>query len=156
MKNSTYRQPPTLDSPARIAKPYRFINGTYTEASFTALAAIIIMLIIISSLIYWIIIKILRLFKRGKSKSCGLSAVAPWVGICTSITILILFASLFSSGIDPVYQLPKEAYMPVEGNPLLDFTPILMWLFSGLLVPFTLIAWWKDTNGGRFRDFDGV
>ena len=34
MNNSTYRQPPTLNSTACIAKPYRFINGSYTEASF--------------------------------------------------------------------------------------------------------------------------
>lgn len=32
MNNSTFRQPPPLDSPVRIAKPYRFINGSYTEA----------------------------------------------------------------------------------------------------------------------------
>ncbi|PKM86693.1 MAG: serine hydrolase, partial [Firmicutes bacterium HGW-Firmicutes-12] len=89
---------------------------TYSKAPFystmiiTALAVIIIILIIISSLAYWIIIKISGLFKRGKNKNSGLSALAHWVGICTSITILILFAGLLSSGIDPVYQLPTEAY----------------------------------------------
>jgi CubicO group peptidase (beta-lactamase class C family) len=34
MNNSSFRQPPTLDSPARIAKPYRFINGSYSEGNF--------------------------------------------------------------------------------------------------------------------------
>jgi len=126
---------------------------TYSKAPFystmiiTALAVIIIILIIISSLAYWIIIKISGLFKRGKNKNSGLSALAHWVGICTSITILILFAGLLSSGIDPVYQLPTEAYIPVEGKSLLDFIPTLMWIFSCLLVPFTVIAWWKGFWG---------
>lgn len=128
----------TTDGPMTYSKaPF------YSTMSFTALALIIIILIIIGSLIYWIIIKVLGLFKKGKNKNSRLSAIAYWVGICTSITILILFASLFSSGIDPVYQLPKEAYMPEEGNPLLNLIPALMRVFGCLLVSFTVIAWWK-------------
>lgn len=130
----------TTDGPMTYSKaPF------YATMSFTALAATSIMLIIISSLIYWIIIMASGWFKRGKNKSSGFSALASWLGIVTSITIVILFASLFSSSIDPVYQLPKEAYIPVKGNPLLDFIPILLWIFSGLLVPFTFIAWWKGS-----------
>jgi len=83
------------------------------------------------------------LFRRRKNKNSGLPAIALWVGICTSITILILFAGLFSSGIDPVYQLPTEAYIPVEGTSLLDFVPTLMWISSCLLVLFTVIVWLK-------------
>lgn len=119
----------------------------YSTMSFTASAAIIIMLIIISSLIYWIIIKISGLFKRGKNKNSGLPAIAMWVGICMSTTILILFAGLFSSGIDPLYLLPTEAYIPVEGKPVFDFILSLMWIFSCLLVPFTVIAWRKGFWG---------
>jgi len=132
----------TTDGPMTYSKA-----PLYSTMSFTALAAIIIMVIIIISLAYWIIIKILGLLRRRKNKNSGFSAIASWVGICTSITILILFANMFSSGIDPVYQLPKEAYMPVEGNPLLDFIPTLMWIFSCLLVSFTVIAWWKGFWG---------
>lgn len=132
----------TTDGPMTYSKaPY------YSTISFTALAIISIMLIIISSLAYWITIKIAGLFKKGKNKNSGLSALAHWVGICTSITILILFAGLLSSSIDPVYQLPKEAYIPVEGKSLLDFILTLMWIFSCLLVPFTVIAWWKGFWG---------
>ncbi|PKL77459.1 MAG: serine hydrolase, partial [Ignavibacteriae bacterium HGW-Ignavibacteriae-4] len=40
-----------------------------------------------------------------------------------------------------------EAYIPVEGKSLLDFIPTLMWIFSCLLVPFTVIAWWKGFWG---------
>jgi len=128
----------TTDGPMTYSKaPF------YSTMSFTALAVIIIVFIIISSLAYWIIIKILGLFRRRKNKNSGLPAIALWVGICTSITILILFAGLFSSGIDPVYQLPTEAYIPVEGTSLLDFVPTLMWISSCLLVLFTVIVWLK-------------
>jgi CubicO group peptidase (beta-lactamase class C family) len=133
----------TTDGPMTYSKA-----PLYSTMSFTALAIIIILLITISSLIYWIIIKILGLSKRKNNKNSGLSAIAFWVGICTSITILILFAGILSSGgIDPVYQLPTEAYIPVEGNPLLDFIPTLMWMFSCLLVSFTVIVWWKGFWG---------
>jgi len=141
----------TTDGPMTYSKaPF------YSSMSFTALAAIIIILIVISSLIYWIIIRILGLFKRGKNKNSGLSSIALGVGIGTSIIILILCASLFSSGIDPVYQLPKEAYIPVEGKSLLDFIPTLMWIFSCLLVSFTVIAWWKGFWGRIARVHYGM
>ncbi len=132
----------TTDGPMTYSKaPF------YATMSFTASAVIIIIFVIISWLIYWIIIKISGLFRRGENNSSGLSAIAPWVGIGTSITILILFSGLFSSGIDPVYQLPKEAYMPVETSSLPDFIPTLMWIFSCLLLLFTVIAWWKGFWG---------
>lgn len=132
----------TTDGPMTYSKaPF------YSTMSFTALAAIIIILIVIGSLIYWIISMIASWFKRGKNKSSGLAAIASWIGICASITILILIANLFSSPVDPVYQLPPDAYMPVKGNPLLDFIPILMWIFSCLLVASTFVAWWKGFWG---------
>jgi len=129
----------TTDGPMTYSKaPF------YSTMSFTALAAIIILLITISSLAYWIIIKILGWFKRKSKKDSGLSALALWAGICAGITILILFAGVLSSGgINPVYQLPTEAYIPVARKSVLDFMPTLIRIFSCLLVPFTVIAWWK-------------
>ncbi|MFX4263329.1 serine hydrolase domain-containing protein [Pelotomaculum propionicicum] len=133
----------TTDGPMTYSKaPF------YSTMGFTASAIVIIVLITISSLAYWIIIKISGLFKRRKNKSSGLPDVALWVGIGASTTILILFAGILSTGgIDPVYQLPTEAYIPVEGKPVLDFIPALMWIFICLLAPFTLIAWWKGFWG---------
>lgn len=132
----------TTDGPMTYSKaPF------YSTLGFTVLAALTIILIIMSSLIYWIIRMISGWFKKGKNKSSGLSALASWVGILTSVTILVLLASLFSSSIDPVYQLPTEAYLPVEGNPLLDLIPALILIFTFLLVPSTVIAWWKGLWG---------
>jgi len=135
----------TTDGPMTYSKaPY------YATMGFTASAAIMIIVITISSLAYWIIIKISGLFKRV-NKDSGLPAIATLVGICTCITILFLFAGLFSTGIDPVYQLPEEAYLPVEGKSLLNFVPALMWIFSCLLLLFTVIAWRKGFWGQTAR-----
>lgn len=135
----------TTDGPMTYSKaPF------YATVNFTAFAALIIPLIVIGSLIYWIIRMIASWFKKGKNKGM-LAAVASWVGICTCITILILVANLFSAPVDPLYQLPPDAYMPVKRNPLLDFIPILMWVFSCLLVPLTVIAWWKGLWGRMAR-----
>ncbi len=136
----------TTDGPMTYSKaPF------YSTLSFTALAAGSIMLIIIISLIYWIIRNIADLFKKGKDKGSRLYAIASWVGIGTSISILLMFSTFFSSGIDPLYQLPKEAYTAIENPPLLDLLPTLMWIFSGLLLPFTVFAWWKGLWGRLSR-----
>ena len=127
----------TTDGPMTYSKaPF------YSTMRFTALALIILLLIIISSLVYWIIIKLLGLFKQKKAQYSRLADIAHWIGICTGIAVLIILASLLSSGgIDPVYQLPKEAYIPREGSPLLDFIPTLILIFSISLVVFTAIIW---------------
>ena len=124
----------------------------YSTMSFTVLAIISIILIILCSLIYWIIRMILGLFKRGKNKNSRLATIAQWIEICTSITVVILFVGILSSGnVDPIYQLPREAYIPVEGKSLLDFIPTLILFFSFLLVSFTVIAWRKDFWGRLAR-----
>lgn len=128
----------TTDGPMTYSKaPF------YATMRFTALSALTIFLITLGSLVYWIITMIVGWFKRRGNRSWGLPNIAASVGICTSIAIMVFFAGLFSSGIDPVYQLPKEAYMPVQGNPLLDCMPTLIWTFGCSLILFTVIAWWK-------------
>lgn len=120
----------------------------YSTMSFTALALIII----ISSLVCWIIIKILCLFKQKKIQNSRWAAIAQWIGICTGITVLMFFAGIFATGnIDPVYQLPKEAYMPLDGKSLFGFMPILTLIFSIPLVVFIAIAWQKGFWGKLVR-----
>lgn len=133
----------TTDGPLTYSKA-----PLYSTMGFTVIAVIISILTISVSLVYWIIIKTLGLFRRGKNRNSGLPAIVRWVGICASVAVLILFATMFSSGgVDPVYQLPQEAYIPVEGNLLIGFIPTLMWIFSCLLVFFTVIVWRKGLWG---------
>lgn len=133
----------TTDGPMTYSKaPF------YSTMSFTALALIIILIIVISSLIYWIILKILRMFKPKKTQNPRFTAAAQWIGICTGITVLIFYLSILSSGnIDPVYQLPKEAYIPLEGRTLSEFIPTLVLILSIPQVVYTSIAWKKGFWG---------
>lgn len=133
----------TTDGPMTYSKaPF------YSTMNFTALALMIILLIVICSLIYWIIINILRMFKLKKTQNSRFTAVAQWMGICTGITVLIFYLGILSSGnIDPVYQLPTEAYIPLEGKSLFGFLPILVLIFSIPQTAFTLIAWKKGLWG---------
>jgi hypothetical protein len=137
----------TTDGPMTYSKA-----PLYSTMSFTALALIIIFIIASSSLVYWIIIKILRFFKHKKTHNSRFTIVAQWIGICTGITVLIFYLSILSSGnIDPVYQLPKEAYIPLEGKSLSDFIPTLVLIFSIPQAAFTVIAWKKGLWGKLAR-----
>ncbi|HPL53612.1 MAG TPA: serine hydrolase [Bacillota bacterium] len=133
----------TTDGPMTYSKaPF------YSTMSFTALAFIIILVIVASSLIYWVIIRILRMFKSKKTQNPRFTAVAQWIGICTGITVLTFYLGiLFSGNIDPVYQLPKEAYISLEGKSLFDFIPTLVLIFGILQIAFTSIAWKKGLWG---------
>jgi CubicO group peptidase (beta-lactamase class C family) len=133
----------TTDGPMTYSKaPF------YSTMSFTALALIIILVIVISSLTYWIILKILRMFKPKKIQNPRFTTVAQWIGICTGITVLLFYIGILSSGnIDPVYQLPKEAYIPLEGKSLLDFIPTLVLIVSIPQAAFTSIAWKRGSWG---------
>ena len=118
---------------------------SYATMGFTLTALIIILFILIVSLVYWTIRRILARFKQRKIHDSKLSIITQWIGICFSITVLVLFAAILSSGeIDPVYQLPKVAYMPIEGRPLLNFIEALMMISSLSLVSLLVIAWWKN------------
>ena len=127
----------TTDGPMTYSKaPF------YSTMGFTFIAAALSMSIIIISLVYWTIRKLLGLFKRRKNKNSALTAIAVGVGIFTSLAVLILFATMLSSGgIDPVYQIPQEAYIPAEGNSLTGFMPTLLLILSCSLVGFTAAAW---------------
>lgn len=129
----------TTDGPLTYSKaPF------YSTMGFTVIVALINMLIIVISLVHWIIIKLIGAFKRSKNKKLGLPSITQWFGIFASISVLILIVTIFSSGgIDPVYQLPQVAYMPVEGNSFLGFMSTFMLLSSCLLVFLATIVWHK-------------
>ncbi|MDF2546308.1 MAG: penicillin-binding protein beta-lactamase class [Anaerosolibacter sp.] len=130
----------TTDGPMTYSKaPF------YATMGFTLITLIIILFILIGSLVYWIIRRILVQFKQRKIHDSKLAIITQWIGICFSIAVLVLFAGILSSGeTDPVYQLPKVAYMPIEGRLLLDFIAVLMMISSLSLVFLSVIAWWKN------------
>ncbi len=136
----------TTDGPMTYSKA-----PVYSTMSFTALAALIILLTITSSLLYWVIIMMVGWLKKAKNKRPRFSSFAYWLGIGTSITILAFFATLFSAGIDPVYQLPAEAYTPVEPGVFIALIPTFILICGCFLAPATGITWWKGFGGWMAR-----
>lgn len=126
----------TTDGPMTYSKaPF------YATMAFTISSIIISLLIFLSSLLFWIIKGILILIKR-KGRPSRLATLAVLIGIAFSITVLLIFAGILSEGnVDPIYQLPTEAYIPVEGSSQ-GIAILLYGLTIGLLI-FTVIAWWK-------------
>ncbi|OEH86394.1 serine hydrolase [Desulfuribacillus stibiiarsenatis] len=127
----------TSDGPMTYSKA-----PIYSTTNFTVFGLILIIFILISSLTYWIIARIIGLFR--KSRQSGKEVVAQGIGICSVIVVMIIIANILSSGdIDPIYQLPKAAYIPMNTGPMLAFLPTLVPMFASILAFFTTIAWWN-------------
>ena len=115
----------------------------YSTISFTAGIFIMSFLIIVGSLLYWVFINILDLFKKRKSYN-RFYALSQWVGIIFSAGVIVLILSILSTGqIDPVYELPKEAYIPVKGITMFDFIAKVLYIICIPLTCVTIIAWMK-------------
>ncbi len=140
----------TTDGPMTYSKaPF------YSTLSFTALAALGIILIVIGSLIYWIIRMIASLFMK-KTRTPASYWLASGVGILTGLAVVVLFSTLFSAPIDPVYQLPVDAYLPAAENAVLAALPVLMYTMTGLLWILIVTAWAKGSWGRTVRVHYGV
>ncbi len=129
----------TSDGPMTYSKaPF------YSTMNFTISLLIIILFITVISIIYWVIAKLFYLFKKKRKQSSKLAIMAQWVGIFAGIVIIAVFAGILSSGnVDPVYQLPQDAYNPAEGKSLIDFIPLVIPILGVSLLAFTAIAWRK-------------
>ncbi len=130
----------TTDGPMTYSKaPF------YATMGFAVPALFVTLLTIVGSLIYWLLKNLINLIKRRNIQGASLASAAQWVSICTGIAILVLSVSVLLSGDnDPVYQLPKDAYIPEQVLPLLSYAPSFIWAFSSLLLLFTVLAWWKN------------
>ncbi len=116
----------------------------YSSMNFTVSLLIIILFITIISIIYWLIAKLFFLFKKKRKESSKLAIIAQWAGIYAGIAIIAFFVGILSSGsVDPVYQLPQEAYNPAEGESLIDLIPLFIPILGVSLLAFTAIVWRK-------------
>ncbi|KAB3529192.1 serine hydrolase [Alkaliphilus serpentinus] len=119
----------------------------YATSAFTVSGILISLLIILLSLIFWLLKKVLAFIKK-RPKASGLPLAAQWVAIAFGIAVLILLTSFLSSGsMDPVYQMPKDAYTPSETGALYSILPILLYGLTLGLIIFTAMAWWKKLWG---------
>lgn len=89
----------------------------------------------------------------GTPASYGFASV---VGVLSSLTVLVLVGTLFSAPIDPVYQLPMDAYLLADESAVLALLPILMWPLTGLLWILIVTAWAKGSWARSVRVHYGV
>lgn len=99
------------------------------------LGAVVIFIIV--TLLTWLFVGIIRLVRKKRSNKDTVKRLTKWVGIIYGLTIVMLFVTvIINGGVDPVYQLPKEAYGMASENILLEN----MMTYFILLTTFGLVA----------------
>lgn len=123
----------------------------YETSSFTFMTLGSVVIFIIGTLVVWLFAGMIRLLRKKQTNKNKMAYSAKWIGSIYGLIIMMLLVSTIINGeIDPVYQLPKEAYgMAPENNFLLNMFPYLFILvIIGLVVSSVLI--WKRKIGRLF------
>lgn len=121
----------------------------YSTSGFTILLLGLSILYIISSFIYRGIIAIIKFIKR---KDELLTSPERIIRIVTTlygiITIVFVGQMILTGQLDPLYGLPKDVYKALSAlEMMIGYLPLIMTSLLFVLVPITIILWWKK----RFR-----
>lgn len=118
----------------------------YETSSFTFMSLGVIIIFIIGTLIVWFILGVVRILRRKQSSVTNKERFVKWIGIVYGFMIVILLGSLIMNGeIDPLYQLPKEAYEATSGNIFMDvFSYLFILVTIGLIISFVFL--WKSSQ----------
>lgn len=128
----------TTDGPMTYSKAPWFASR-----GFTFLSLILVILLFVGSLLYWGIKALIR--RNRKTSQPKLVVLGKGMAILAGLFLLILVAgAAISGGVDPIYQLPKEALGTVPAwSPILDAIPFLLtFLGIGMLIA-TVLLWLK-------------
>lgn len=126
----------TTDGPMSYSKaPW------YASSGFTFLSLILVILFFIGSLLYWSIKALIR--RKRKTSQPKLVVLGKGLAIAAGLLLLFLVASIaISGGVDPIYQLPKEALGIVPAwSPLLNVIPLLLTILGIVMLIFTVLLW---------------
>jgi hypothetical protein len=117
----------------------------YASSSFTMLALVVILLLMLGSLIVWGLGFLVGLFKKGRSSASPAAATARWAVIAFALLTLVFLAGVVATGeADPVYLLPASAFgMLPAWNTLLDGLPWLLVFLGAAIVIFNILVWAK-------------
>jgi hypothetical protein len=115
----------------------------YASSTFTFLALVVILLLMLSSLIVWSFSLLAGIFKKRRSPALKAAATAHWVAIGFVLLTLIFLAGVVTTGApDPLYLLPTSAFgVRSTWNILLDFLPWILVLTGASVVGFNILAW---------------
>ncbi|MEH7224755.1 serine hydrolase [Bacillus sp. JJ1566] len=126
----------TTDGPMSYSKaPW------YASSGFTILSLILVILLFAGSLLYWGIKALIR--RKRKNTQPKLVVLGKRLAIAAGLLLLFLVASIgISGGVDPIYQLPKEALGIVPAwSPLLNVIPLLLTILGIAMLIFTVLLW---------------
>jgi CubicO group peptidase (beta-lactamase class C family) len=117
----------------------------YASSSFTILALVVILLLMLGSLIVWGLGFLIGLFRKRRAAVSNASAVARWVASAFALLTLVFLACVLATGApDPVYRLPAVAFGVLPAwHPLLVVLPWMLLLIGAAVMVFTIQAWVK-------------
>lgn len=126
------------DGPMTYAKA-----SWYASSGFTFVALALSIILLIGTLLSWTFIALVRMFWKKRKEKDKITETAKLLAIGYGVLILLIFGSIAINGeIDPVYQMPKDAFVELpEWSIIFDFIPYLIIAFSIALTVFTIIIW---------------
>ncbi|THE09661.1 class C beta-lactamase-related serine hydrolase [Bacillus timonensis] len=126
----------TTDGPMSYSKvPW------YASSGFTFLSLILVILFFVGSILNWGIKALIR--RKRKPSKPKLAVWGKRLAIAVGLLLLFLVTSTaISGGVDPIYQLPKEALGIVPAwSPILNVIPFLLTILGISMLIFTVLLW---------------
>ncbi len=126
------------DGPMTYAKA-----SWYASSGFTFVALALSIILLIGTLLSWTFIALVRMLRKNQKEKDKITETAKLLAIGYGVLILLIFGSIAINGeIDPVYQMPKDAFSELpEWSIIFDFIPYLIIAFSIALTVFTIFIW---------------
>src|SRR5699024_6792646 len=115
----------------------------YESSAFTFVTLASSIILIIGTLFSWMFIGIVRILRKKSKEKDKVTNFAKIVAVLYGLSIVSLLVSvLLNGGVDPVYQLPKDAYgMAQEPHFIVEMIPYVIILSSIALVVFSVVLW---------------
>ncbi len=119
----------------------------YATSLFTIATLLVSIAFIMGTFLFWCIRLAIRLVKRREKTSIKAWQISKGLALVFSLMLLLLLLGFIANGeTDPVYQLPNDAYIPIE-TPFLDALPYALALLSIPILMMALFLWWKKSGG---------
>ena len=115
----------------------------YASSGFTFLSLILIIIFFVGSILYWSVVALIR--RKRKQSQPNITVWAKGLSIAAGFLLLSLVAGIaVSGGVDPIYQLPKEAMgITPAWSPILGVILILITISGIAMLIFNVLLCWR-------------